>query len=139
MRMRGIKITCWYWPGATVGQSLVLQSPKSDMDPGQSRPPLAGAGLSQVRDLDHRPPPQVTVHVPHCPQLPQEPSTVNQMKNVSDIHVRHKRIIFVTIKFLLNNSDLPTSIPSITKEICRYICRNTCMNMDINVVLEYIL
>ena len=99
--MRGINITCWYWPGATVGQSLVLQSPKSDMDPGQSRPPLAGAGLSQVRDLDHCPPPQVTVHVPHCPQLPQEPSTVNQMKNMSYFQIRHKKNNFRDDKFLI--------------------------------------
>lgn len=57
--------TCWYCPAATVGQASMLQSLKSDISPGQSSPPLAGAGLSQVRDLDHLPPPQVTVHVPH--------------------------------------------------------------------------
>lgn len=57
--------TCWYCPAATVGQTSVLQSLKSDISPGQSNPPLAGAGLSHVRDLDHLPPPQVTVHVPH--------------------------------------------------------------------------
>lgn len=62
-------------PAATVGHDCVLQSLKSPEDPGHSRPPFAGFGLSHILARDRLPPAQVFVQEPHSFQLPQAPST----------------------------------------------------------------
>lgn len=62
-------------PAATVGHDCVLQSSKSPEDPGHSRPPFAGFGLSHILARDRLPPAQVFVQEPHSFQLPQAPST----------------------------------------------------------------
>lgn len=63
------------WSAGTVGQSCVLQYSKSPELPGQSSPPFAGFGLSQILDLDFLPLAHDFVQSPQFPHAPQAPST----------------------------------------------------------------
>lgn len=92
------------------GQATRLQALDSIVGPrplvAQSRPPLDGAGLSQVRYLCITPPPHVTSHADQSLHLEYPPSSVNhENKNAFEENSTGQVGSAATTKNVRNSSD----------------------------------